>query len=177
MQELPHGFPLVQCGPLVSAAPPLRQELINCLRASPAMPPACVLQSFITSRAEPRFTPTNLGAWNILHASCPMTRVNHSVEFKSEDGLAAAMRAIRLVSSGAFPTWSITCSCRRGFGLAELGAWPRVGGQRPIGSASAIGTIIRNRKTLTVRIAGRAEADCSVHVSCQAAQRRRLGRR
>ena len=26
------------------------------------------------------------GAWNILHASYPMKRVNHSVEFKSEDG-------------------------------------------------------------------------------------------
>jgi ISXO2-like transposase domain len=26
------------------------------------------------------------GAWNILHASFPMKRVNHSVEFKSEDG-------------------------------------------------------------------------------------------
>jgi hypothetical protein len=47
MQELPHGFPLVQCGPFVSAAPPLRQELMNCLRASPLMPLACVLQSFI----------------------------------------------------------------------------------------------------------------------------------
>jgi hypothetical protein len=33
-----------------------------------------------------------------------------------------------------------------------LGVWSRVGGQRAIGSASAIGTIIRNRKTLTVRI-------------------------
>jgi hypothetical protein len=47
MQELPHRFPLVQCGPFVSAAPPLRQELMNCLRASPLMPLACVLQSFI----------------------------------------------------------------------------------------------------------------------------------
>jgi hypothetical protein len=47
MQEFPHGFPLVQCGPLVSAAGPLRQELINCLRASPLIPLACVLQSFI----------------------------------------------------------------------------------------------------------------------------------
>lgn len=26
------------------------------------------------------------GAWNILHASYPMKRVNHSVEYKSEDG-------------------------------------------------------------------------------------------
>lgn len=26
------------------------------------------------------------GAWNVLHASYPMHRVNHSVEFKSEDG-------------------------------------------------------------------------------------------
>jgi len=26
------------------------------------------------------------GAWNILHASYPMKRVNHSVEFKAEDG-------------------------------------------------------------------------------------------
>jgi hypothetical protein len=26
------------------------------------------------------------GAWNPLHASYPMKRVNHSVEFKSEDG-------------------------------------------------------------------------------------------
>jgi hypothetical protein len=26
------------------------------------------------------------GAWNILHASYPMKRVNHSIEFKSEDG-------------------------------------------------------------------------------------------
>jgi ISXO2-like transposase domain len=26
------------------------------------------------------------GAWNILHASYPMKRVNHSVEFKSDDG-------------------------------------------------------------------------------------------
>jgi hypothetical protein len=26
------------------------------------------------------------GAWNILHASYPMKRVNHSVEFVSEDG-------------------------------------------------------------------------------------------
>jgi transposase-like protein len=26
------------------------------------------------------------GAWNVLHASFPMKRVNHSVEFKSEDG-------------------------------------------------------------------------------------------
>ena len=25
-------------------------------------------------------------AWNILHASYPMMRVNHSIEFKSEDG-------------------------------------------------------------------------------------------
>ena len=31
MQESPHGFPLVQCGPFVSAAP-VRQELISCLR-------------------------------------------------------------------------------------------------------------------------------------------------
>jgi hypothetical protein len=46
MQELPHGFPLVQCGPFVSVAP-LRQELINCLRELPVMPIACVLQSFI----------------------------------------------------------------------------------------------------------------------------------
>jgi ribosomal protein S27AE len=38
MQELPHGFPFVQCGPFVSAAGPLRQELMNCLRASPVMP-------------------------------------------------------------------------------------------------------------------------------------------
>jgi hypothetical protein len=29
MQELPYGFPLVQCGPFVSAAPPLRQVLIK----------------------------------------------------------------------------------------------------------------------------------------------------
>ena len=29
MQELPYGSPLVQCGPFVSAAPPLRQVLIN----------------------------------------------------------------------------------------------------------------------------------------------------
>ena len=27
-------------------------------------------------------------AWNILHASYPMKRVNHSVEFTSEDGAA-----------------------------------------------------------------------------------------
>jgi hypothetical protein len=27
MLELPHGFPFVQCGPFVSAAPPLRQVL------------------------------------------------------------------------------------------------------------------------------------------------------
>lgn len=47
MQELPHGFPLVQCGPFVSPAEPLRQELINCLRVSPVMPLACALQSFI----------------------------------------------------------------------------------------------------------------------------------
>jgi hypothetical protein len=47
MQELPHGLPLVQCGPLVSVEPPLRQELMNCFRASPVMPLACVLQSFI----------------------------------------------------------------------------------------------------------------------------------
>jgi hypothetical protein len=47
MQELPHGLPLVQCKPLVSAALPLRQELMNCFRASPVMPLACVLQSFI----------------------------------------------------------------------------------------------------------------------------------
>lgn len=26
------------------------------------------------------------GAWNVLHASFPMKRVNHSIEFKSEDG-------------------------------------------------------------------------------------------
>jgi hypothetical protein len=26
------------------------------------------------------------GTWNILHASYPMKRVNHSIEFKSEDG-------------------------------------------------------------------------------------------
>ena len=43
----PHGLPLVQCGPLVSAEPQLRQELINCFRASPVIPLACVLQSFI----------------------------------------------------------------------------------------------------------------------------------
>jgi len=47
MQELPHGFPLTQCGFLASAVPPLRQELINCFRALPAMPVACALQSFI----------------------------------------------------------------------------------------------------------------------------------
>src|SRR5712671_5954283 len=45
MQALPHGLPLTQCGFLVSA--PLRHELINCLRASPLMPLACALQSFI----------------------------------------------------------------------------------------------------------------------------------
>ena len=47
MQELPHGLPLTQFGFLVSAASPLRQELINYLRASPLMPLACELQSFI----------------------------------------------------------------------------------------------------------------------------------
>jgi hypothetical protein len=38
MQELPHGFPFVQCRPFGSAAPPLRRVLINCLRASPLIP-------------------------------------------------------------------------------------------------------------------------------------------
>src|SRR6476619_5214487 len=47
MQALPHGLPLTQCGFLVSAEPPLRQVLIKVLRASPLMPLACVLQSFI----------------------------------------------------------------------------------------------------------------------------------
>src|SRR5882724_11792770 len=47
MQELPHGLPLTQCGFLGSAVEPLRQELMNCLRASPLMALACVLQSFI----------------------------------------------------------------------------------------------------------------------------------
>jgi hypothetical protein len=40
MQELPHGFPFTQCGFLVSAEAPLRQELINWLRAS-AVRAAC----------------------------------------------------------------------------------------------------------------------------------------
>jgi hypothetical protein len=35
VQELPHGFPVVQCGPFVSAVPPLTQALINCFRESP----------------------------------------------------------------------------------------------------------------------------------------------
>jgi len=39
--KLPHGFPLVQCGPLVSLLP-LRQVLMNCFRASPVMPLAWV---------------------------------------------------------------------------------------------------------------------------------------
>ena len=47
MQELPHGLPLTQGGFLVSAEAPLKQELINCLRASPLIPLACALQSFI----------------------------------------------------------------------------------------------------------------------------------
>ena len=47
MQEFPHGLPLVQCGFFVSAPPPLRQELIKDLRASPVIPVACALQSFM----------------------------------------------------------------------------------------------------------------------------------
>jgi hypothetical protein len=45
MQELPHGLPVTHCGFFV--CPPLKHELINCFRASPVMPLACVLQSFI----------------------------------------------------------------------------------------------------------------------------------
>jgi len=45
MQVLPHGLPVTQCGAFV--VPPLRQELMNCLRAPPLMPLACALQSFI----------------------------------------------------------------------------------------------------------------------------------
>src|SRR4029077_16988288 len=47
MQVLPHGLPLVQCGPWAPAEPPLRQVLIKFLRASPVMPFACALHSVI----------------------------------------------------------------------------------------------------------------------------------
>jgi hypothetical protein len=47
MHELPRGLPLVQCGPLVSADPPLRQVLIKVFRALPVIPFACELQSVI----------------------------------------------------------------------------------------------------------------------------------
>jgi hypothetical protein len=39
------GFAVVQCGPFVSALPPLRQALINCFREAPRIVLACVLQS------------------------------------------------------------------------------------------------------------------------------------
>jgi hypothetical protein len=59
MHELPHGFPLVQCGPLVSLLP-LRQVLMNCFRASPVMPLACVVQSFIRCWDDVRRLPRRL---------------------------------------------------------------------------------------------------------------------
>ena len=51
MQVFPQGLPVVHFGALVWAEPwvepPLRHVLINCLRASPFMPLAWLLQSFI----------------------------------------------------------------------------------------------------------------------------------
>jgi hypothetical protein len=47
MQVFPQGLPVVHFGALVWAEPPLRHVLINCLRASPFMLLAWLLQSFI----------------------------------------------------------------------------------------------------------------------------------
>jgi hypothetical protein len=74
MHELPHGFPFVQCGPLVSAPAPLRQELMNCLRASPLIPTE--LLTFAPDR-----TPVNVGnirrhdlGWAIIHVTSAARR-------------------------------------------------------------------------------------------------------
>jgi len=82
MQELPQGLPVVQCGALVP--PPLRQVLINCLRASPLMPLACVLQSFIRCCCEVSCAPA--GAVSTIsvamvtiyfHISRPPSNIGH----------------------------------------------------------------------------------------------------
>jgi hypothetical protein len=38
MQVLPHGLPMVHCGPLVVPDLLLKQWLMNCLRALPVIP-------------------------------------------------------------------------------------------------------------------------------------------
>ena len=46
-----------------------------------------------------------LGEWNILHASYPMKRVNHSVEFKSEDGGCTNQAELYFCSSPPRRVW------------------------------------------------------------------------
>jgi hypothetical protein len=45
MQGLPHGLPLAQLCVFASAALLLKQEPMNCCRASPLIPTACAIQS------------------------------------------------------------------------------------------------------------------------------------
>jgi transposase-like protein len=105
------------------------------------------------------------GAWDILHASFPMKRVNHSREFKADDGActnqAEATSPGFAALSSAFITGSAVTFCRltrtNALGGKTTGAWPTarsgVGSSVPlsgapralVGPATGIGSASNNR--------------------------------
>ena len=106
MQELPHGFPFVQCGPSGSAAPPL----INCLRASSLIPLAYVLQSFIpaeTRRGKKAQLPHRSGG-----------RRSNGL-YKERDGPVTAISGMLVTPSRPWPC--LRCKSARNRDPGEMG--------------------------------------------------------